>query len=92
MTLQIAGINPAGLESGNSSITAGRDLPWLQETATDDVWGDWAVTYRDVVILNEANERIEAYNLTVHDLAIPTNKETLKAKLREAAGGSLTAE
>ncbi|MEZ5064147.1 MAG: hypothetical protein R3B81_05400 [bacterium] len=49
------------------------------------------MTYRDVVILNEANEKIEAYNLTVHDLAIPTNKETLKAKLREAAGGSLTA-
>ena len=64
----------------------GRSLPWLQETADgDEVWGDWGVTYRDVVILNSSNEVVDVYNLTEHDLASAGSREALKQKLRDAA-------
>ena len=48
-------MNQTGLQSGNASITAGRDLPWLQDTASANVWGAWNVTYRDVVVLDADN-------------------------------------
>ena len=87
MEVAILGVNPPGHESGNAAVTSNRNLPWLQETVGgDDVWGDWAVTYRDVVILNADNEVVDVYNLTEHDLATPGNREELAAKLRAAAG------
>jgi hypothetical protein len=68
-------------------MCSGRSLPWLQETADgDEVWGDWGVTYRDVVILNPANEVVDVFNLTEHDLAAAGSREALKQKLRNAAG------
>jgi hypothetical protein len=82
--VSILGINPAGYESGNAGMTAGRVLPWLQETAQQDAWGDWGVTYRDVVILDSLNVIVDVYNLTEHDLSSAGNRETLKQKLRDA--------
>jgi hypothetical protein len=85
--VSILGINPPELESGNEAMYAGRSLPWLQETVDgDEVWGDWGVTYRDVVILNAANEVVDVYNLTVHDLTDAGSREALKQRLRSAAG------
>ena len=78
-------MNPAGHESGNPEACSGRELPWLQETADDDVWGDWRVAFRDVVILDEANVQIDVYNLTSHGLSDAANREALKQKLRDAA-------
>ena len=66
--LSIVGINPKGYESGNSLMTEGRDLPWLQEVVDESVWGIWAVNYRDVVILDEENKVLAVYNLTQNDL------------------------
>ena len=83
--VQILGINAVGAESGNDVMCDGRDLPWLQDTAGEQVWQSWNVTYRDVVILNPQNERVAVYNLTTHDLATPANYDTLKSMLRDLA-------
>ena len=85
--MQILGVNPVGLESGNATISAGRDLPWLQEVATDSIVVEdaWDVTFRDVIILNTDNEKVDVYNLTTYDLEQAANREELKAKLRAVA-------
>jgi hypothetical protein len=88
VAVQILGVNGAGLESGNTDMCNGRDLPWLQDTADQAVWTSWAPTYRDVVIVNPDNERIDAYNLTAHDLSDSANYDALKAMLRSAAQSS----
>lgn len=84
--VHILGVNGAGHESDNAVMCAGRDLPWLQDQAdAQDVWSSWAVVYRDVVILDRENQRIEAYNLSSHDLGQTASYEELKAKLLAAA-------
>ncbi len=83
--IQILGVNGIALESGNAIITAGRTLPWLQDTLAEDVWNDWAVTYRDVVVLDAENKPIAVYNLTTNDLGQPANFATLKSILVGAA-------
>lgn len=59
-------------------------LPILQDTAADDVWGKWVVTYRDVVVLDRENKRIAVFNLTVNDLGVPANYQALDMILRDA--------
>ena len=82
--VQILGVNPLAYESGNEAMCSGRALPWLQETDADDVWGDWGVTYRDVVILGADNIPVDVYNLWDNDLSVAANREVLKQKLRAA--------
>lgn len=84
--VQILGVNEVGHESGNATMTNGRALPWLQETAGQPVWTPWAVEYRDVIILDGANRRIGTYNLTEFPLSDPANYAELKAMLESAAG------
>ena len=84
--VQILGINPFGHAHSNPAMCDGSDLPWLQETEADDVWGDWAVTYRDVIVLDAENVPVDVYNLTTHDLSVEANRETMKQKLRDAGG------
>jgi hypothetical protein len=81
----ILGVNGAGLESGNAAMCAGRTLPWLQDTASANVWGLWAVNYRDVVILDQNNLVVGVYSLTTHDLSNPANYADLKNILLTAA-------
>lgn len=85
LPITLLGVNGAGLESGNADITTGRTLPWLQDTEAKNVWALWAVTYRDVVILDAENYPIGVYNLTVNDLGQPANFATLKSMLVDAA-------
>jgi hypothetical protein len=84
--VRILGVNGMGLESGNAAACVGKDLPWLQETMDHPVWVPWAVTYRDVVILDRANKRVASYNLTDHDLSDPGNYLELKTLLQSATG------
>jgi hypothetical protein len=84
--VEILGVNAVDNESGNAAVTAGRDLPWLQDSAEQNVWGAWAVQWRDVVVLDRANCSIHVYNLTSHDLANPAHYEALKSVLLAAAG------
>ncbi len=83
--VQILGVNETGLESGNPDMTAGRDLPWLQDVEGVDVWGTWNVGYRDVWILDRENRLLTVYNVTEHDLNDPLNYEELKGLFLEAA-------
>jgi hypothetical protein len=85
-SIRILGINAIGEESGNPTITEGRVLPWLQDTVIEDVWLDWQVTWRDVVILDRNNVPVDVYNLTVHDLNNPLNYVELKQLLKIISG------
>ena len=84
-SIVILGVNSIGAESGNAAVTNGRSLAWLQDTAAQAVWESWQVAYRDVVILDRANERVGAFNLTEHDLSVPAEFATLKQILLDLA-------
>jgi hypothetical protein len=66
-------------------MTAGRTLPWLQDTIQDGVWTRWNVVYRDFRILDSQNQLYAVYNLTDHDLSDPANRDALKQLLLQAA-------
>lgn len=91
LRIQLLGVNEQGQEPGNGSITDGRDLPWLQDADVDgngqsDVWEDlWNVTFRDVVILNGQNAKVDVYNVTQHDLSDPNNYSDFRQLLIDAA-------
>lgn len=74
----------AGGEATNAQMTAGRVLPWLQDTAAADVWGSWKVTFRDVVVLDASGKVRFVYNVTDNDLRLAVNYQALKTKLQEA--------
>ncbi len=84
-------MNPVGFETGNASITSGRDIPWLQDVDSDgdgttDVWlTAWPYVYRDVVLVDENNEVQDVYNLTQHDLSEAENYGELKQKFLDVA-------
>ncbi len=71
------GVNEPGHESGNEGFCDGRDLPWLQDTDQDDVWGAWKVSYRDVIILDSTGEFAATYNLSNNDLGEEANYDAL---------------
>ncbi|MCC6557717.1 MAG: hypothetical protein IT372_32600 [Polyangiaceae bacterium] len=83
--IEILGVNGAGYEAASFMMYAGRELPWLEDTEAASVWTSWAVTYRDVVILDGENRPIGVYNLTEHNLTDPANFSTLKGLLMDAA-------
>ena len=79
----IIGINEAGYESGNDAFTDGRDLPWLQDTTSVDMWNTWGVVYRDVFILDAEGTLLDVYNLSTHDLSV--DYDELKGLLSDYA-------
>lgn len=88
MAVKIHGINQAGHEGSNESACQGKDIPWLQEVPKHPVWATWAVTYRDVIILDENNEVVGKYNLTDHNLSNTADYDELKNMFIQLAGGS----
>ena len=92
LEIQLLGVNEAGsfFEAGNESVSSGRDIPWLQDVdgngdGLSDLWTSWDVTFRDVVILDTNNARVDAFNVTVHDLRVPENYGALRQMLVTAA-------
>ncbi len=85
LPITIVGINEAGHESGNQTFCDGRELPWLQELETGDIWTDWGVTYRDVIIVDGEGRVVAIYNLTDHDLSSPSDYDALKDMLVNTA-------
>lgn len=79
-------MNEVGNESGNALMVEGRTLPLLQDTSPSQAWGPWAVTYRDVIIVDGQGLRRDVYNVTLHDLSKPEHSAALKAKLLAARG------
>jgi hypothetical protein len=87
--IEIVGINQAGRESGNSSVTAGNNIPWLQDVDLDqngkaDAWEDWQAQLRDVIIVNAQNEEVSKINLTPNDLADAANYALLRSMITDA--------
>ena len=95
------GYGPPDQLSAVELATEDIDLPLLQDTEEQDVWTTgWGVTYRDVIIVDANNEKIEVFNLTVNNLGSEdltqdldgdgtldsTNYEFLKARLLAAGG------
>ena len=66
----IIGVNETGYESASEAFCEGRALPWLQDTPQSAMWQSWGVVYRDVFILDSEGMLLEAYNLSMHDLAV----------------------
>jgi hypothetical protein len=85
MEVQILGVNAAGSEVGNEAVCQGRDLPWLQDTAAQNVWRKWNVTYRDVIILDANNVPVARFNLTDKNLAYSWNYDALMSVLSDVA-------
>ena len=82
--IHIYGINAAGKDHSNDLITDGRDLPWLQDTAADDVWGEWLADWRDLVVLDANNELAWRQNLTDHDITLEANYADVKQRILDA--------
>lgn len=95
LDIQILGMNPIGHEIGNSAVTEGRDIPWLQDTDEDgdgqwDNWlTSWPFVYRDVVIVDANNVAVDAYNLTLHSLEESENYDTLRQMLIDVAQSTI---
>ena len=82
--IRILGVNKVGEEAANDVIVQGRTLPWLQDV--DSIaWGGWAVTWRDVVVLDEQNRRVAVFSLTQNSLSLPSNYAALVELLRSFA-------
>ena len=68
LPIQIIGVNQTGFEVGNSTITEGRDIPWLQDLESIDMWNSWEVEYRDIHILDQDHQLRYVYNLSKNNL------------------------
>jgi hypothetical protein len=80
--IQLVGINQIGAEAGNAMMTAGRDLPWLQDTAMVDVRVQWGALDGDVIVRSTSGALVGTFNLVLKDLANPLYYEELKTLLR----------
>ncbi len=85
LNIEILGINIQSDAVYNPSFTTSRTLPWLQDTAEQNVWSSWKAVWRDVRILDSQNRQVTSYNLTDHDLSNPLNYLALKQLLLTAA-------
>ena len=65
---QIVGINESGFELANETFTTDRDLPWLQDTEQTQLWDVWAVSYRDLYLVDGDGVLRDIYNLSSNDL------------------------
>jgi hypothetical protein len=83
--VHILGVNAVGQDRDNALICTGRALPWLQDTPQQNVWGAWAVVWRDVYILDARGRLLYIYNLTEHPLELPHNYAELESLLLSAA-------
>ncbi|HCP46065.1 MAG TPA: hypothetical protein DIU15_08495 [Deltaproteobacteria bacterium] len=89
--VDIADPGPDGTEGTADDVVSTRDVPWLQDVDEDenqlsDVWEEsWQVAYRDVIVLDGANEWFGVFNLTDNSLADPANYQILRQMLIDAA-------
>jgi len=84
--VEILGVNRISEAQYNGNI--GRVLnilPWIQDTTDQNVWINWRIAYRDVLILDAFNRPIATYNLTSHDLLNTSNRQALKQMMLDAA-------
>ena len=82
-------MNHIDKSNGNESITADRDLPWLQDVADVGLWEQWGVEYRDVYLVGADSTYNSQYNLSALDLTNDDNKQTLIDALTTLAEDSI---
>ena len=87
LEIHLLAINEIGYDAGLPDISAVGDLPVLQDDSTQLVWDRWGANWRDVFVLDGANETAVIYNLTTYDLSIPENYAALKDWLIVTAEG-----
>ncbi len=63
-------------------------MPWLQDDTERQVWSSWEVRYRDLVVLDRANERSGVLNFTANDLAEEENYAAARQLFLDAAASS----
>jgi hypothetical protein len=81
----IVGLNHAEHGAANAEMCDGRDLPWLQDTADDNVWSDYDAVWRDLMVTDRDGNLVGSVNLTDHDLAAPGNYDALLDELEALA-------
>jgi hypothetical protein len=84
--IRLLGVNAAGEEAGNALAAEVATIPLLQDTPEVGAWAAWAVTYRDVVVLDGDGAAVGRFNLTDNSLADPENRAALRDWLRALAG------
>lgn len=82
----ILGVNAIGYESSNEAFTVGISLPWLQDVDQVEAWDLWGAEWRDVWVLDTANQLAHVYSLNEHDLGIEADYLELMALIEEAGG------
>jgi peroxiredoxin len=85
LNVEIVGVNRADQAAYNGMISYSVNLPWLQDTEEQAVWSTWAVSMRDVWILDSLNRPVSVFNVSEHNLAFSENRANLKQMLLEAA-------
>jgi len=86
LDIHILGVNEVGFDSQNDLMSAQGDLPWLQDVDSDrngtsDVWDDsWAVTYRDVQIVDRNGDLADIFNVTSNNLLVIDTFNVLRDK------------
>ena len=81
--IYILGINHIDKSTANDTITANRDIPWLQDETEVDLWSAWEVSYRDVYLITPEGVLFDTINLSVSDLGNEENYNSLKETLLE---------
>lgn len=86
--IRILGVNAAGHEAGNGTITTNCTVPWLQDTAGANVYGSWGGSQLNLHILDTFNIRQSVWSHIVKPLAVAndSNWNELKALLKQIAG------
>ena len=75
LQIHILGVNEVNY--GNS-LSSSQTLPLLQDVSEYEVSINWGAGYRDVWVLNEAQDPYAIVNLTTYTLSDPSNYEGLK--------------
>jgi hypothetical protein len=83
---QILAVNERGHSTGIETAVKERTLPLLQDDMTQMVWENWAVTYRDVIVLDGENKVFGLLNLTDNSLAEAEHYATVEGLLLQAGG------
>ena len=89
LSIHLLSINLVGASSGVEQFDPTiHTLPMVNDNETDLIWEAWEGEWRDFFVLDQENRVVLKYNLTLHNLALPENYETLKMTLVETAGGT----
>lgn len=79
--ITILGINMRGRESGNTTITDGVDMPWLQDTGQVNIFSQWPPdAIRELKIVGRDGVEVATFDLNTDD---PRDEEPY-ANIREA--------